>query len=362
MFEGKSTLRRIINLLLISQLIWLNLTAQTEPAGYDSESQMTDTLGFFEKEEPLQLSIKFDFDSIFSDKSESSEYQSAEVAYTDDQGKTVTLSADIRTRGSFRLDPANCNFPPLKMRIRGKQRQGTVFQGISELKMVTHCQDDQEVYEQYLLQEYLIYRVFNILTDYSFRVRLVKVNYIDTGEPGRQLDKYAFFLEDKDDLAERLEGNILDISIAYPLGVDQDQYSLVSFFEFMIMNSDWSLPIVHNVEVLSTDYFKPPYAIPYDFDWAKIIDIPYVVPGIGIRTEEGRVRVFKGSCRSRKDFRKIIEIYNQHRLDIYRLYLGFEPLDNLYKQQTYSDYNNFYNLINDRELFRLNIREECDKH
>jgi len=362
MTEGKITRLRLFYLLLMFQVIWLDLAGQSVPAGDDSASVTTDTLDFFEKEDLLQLSIKFDFDLIFGDKSESPEYQPAEIIYIDDRDTTVILSANIRTRGSFRLDPANCNFPPLKLRLRGKQSKGTIFQGVKELKMVTHCQDELEVYEQYLLQEYLIYRVFNVLTDYSFRVRLVRVNYIDTGELGRKLEKYAFFLEDKDDLAERLKGNILDVSVADPFGVDQDQYSLVSFFEFMIMNSDWSLPIVHNVEILSTDYFKPPYTIPYDFDWSKIIDIPYVVPGIGVRTEEGRVRVYKGSCHSRKDFNRIIEIYNRHRLDIYRLYLGFEPLDNRYKQQTYADYNDFYNLINDRELFRMNIKKECNKH
>jgi len=332
MTEGKITRLRLFYLLLMFQVIWLDLAGQSVPAGDDSASVTTDTLDFFEKEDLLQLSIKFDFDLIFGDKSESPEYQPAEIIYIDDRDTTVILSANIRTRGSFRLDPANCNFPPLKLRLRGKQSKGTIF------------------------------RVFNVLTDYSFRVRLVRVNYIDTGELGRKLEKYAFFLEDKDDLAERLKGNILDVSVADPFGVDQDQYSLVSFFEFMIMNSDWSLPIVHNVEILSTDYFKPPYTIPYDFDWSKIIDIPYVVPGIGVRTEEGRVRVYKGSCHSRKDFNRIIEIYNRHRLDIYRLYLGFEPLDNRYKQQTYADYNDFYNLINDRELFRMNIKKECNKH
>ena len=313
-------------------------------------------------EDLLELTVAFDFELIFADKSESPEYQTAEISYRGQQDSIVKVSAEVRTRGSFRLDPANCNFPPLKLRLRGKNSKGTIFQGINELKMVTHCQDELEVYEHYLLQEYLFYRVFNILSDYSFRVRLCRVKYIDTGGSGRMLEKYAFFVEDKDDLAERLNGNILDVNIADPMGVDQDQYSLVSFFEFMIMNSDWSLPIMHNVEILSTDYFKPPYSIPYDFDWSKITDIPYMLPGVGNRSDESRVRTYKGTCRSRKDFNRIIEIFNQHRLDIYRLYLGFEPLDNRYKQQTYSDYNDFYKLINDKELFRLNIKKECNKY
>ena len=315
--------------------------------------------GFFSVSEILDLTLEFDFEGVFGDHDEDPEYRNVVVSYRNGSGETVSLQAGIRTRGSFRLDPVNCDFPPLKLKFVKDHREGTVFSDVRELKMVTHCRTDESDFEQYELQEYLIYRIFNVLSDISFRVRLIRVHYVDSGTAGSDIEKYAFFIEDKGDLEDRLEGKILDVSIAEPAGVDQDQFSLVSFFEYMIVNSDWSLPIVHNVVIFSTNYFNPPYPIPYDFDWAGIISVPYHVPGIGIRSEGEFIREYKGACRSRKDFTRIIDTFNNKRLEIYNLYIGFDPLEDKFKEETFRDLNEFYDIINDPRKFRKNIKSEC---
>jgi len=322
----------------------------------------TKSQGLFADDKLLELQLVFDFDSVFRDIGQSPSYHKASLAYNNEKGEDVSLHIEVRTRGSFRKDTVNCDFPPLKLRFDREESEHSLFQGMKTIDMVTHCQNEQDEYEQYLLQEYLIYRTYNILTDMSFRVRLLRVTYTDSKMTGRTIRKFAFFIEDRDAMAARNKGKILDISIANPSRINQDQYTLVSFFEYMIINSDWSLPIMHNIEVISTDYFETPYPVPYDFDWSAIINIPYQVPGIGNKANELKVREFKGACRTNKDFHRIIDLYNEKRIDIYQLYLKFKYLDDSYKQLIFKDYNDFYSIINDRERFRSCIRENCDKY
>jgi hypothetical protein len=336
--------------------------AAAEVIQQPAQDSLKQQAALFTDTDLVEMKLAFNFDSVLKDVDEIRMYQNALLSYRNAAGEQVQMEVGIRTRGSFRKDSVNCNFPPLKIKFNTLESKNTLFEGLKTIDMVTHCQTESKEFEQYLLQEYLIYRTFNILTEMSFRVRLLKVAYTDTGSGGKVIEKFGFFLEDRDDMAERNHANILDISIANPAKVDQDQFTLVSFFEYMIINTDWSLPIMHNVEVMSTDYFEAPYPVPYDFDWSAVINIPYQVPGIGNKAEAPRVREFKGACRSNKDFRTIIGLYNEKRPEIYNLYLEFEYLDDYYKQLTLRDFNDFYDVLNDRELFRSNIREHCTRY
>jgi hypothetical protein len=346
--------------------IWIILSVKSNQIAsgqlIEAEKDTLSNHGLFITSALLELKLDFDFDSVFSDIGDFPSYHKAILTYTDSLSHQVRLNIEIRTRGSFRKESVNCNFPPLRLRFTKEESVNTIFQGLKTVDMVTHCQNDLKEYEQYLLQEYLIYRCFNILTEMSFRVRLLRVTYSDTQTEGRTIEKFSFLIEDRDAMAERNSGTILNTSIANPARVDQDQFTLVSFFEYMIINSDWSLPIMHNIEVISTDYFEAPYPVPYDFDWSAVINIPYMVPGIGNKAEELKVREYKGACRSNKEFREIVDLYNEKRMEIYQLYLDFEQLEDSYKQLIFIDYNDFYSIINDRELFRSSIREHCIKY
>ena len=60
--------------------------------------------------------------------------------------------------------------------------------------MVTHCKSNDR-YEQYYMLEMLAYRIYNVLTDYSFRVRPLEVTYFQTGfeDQGEEKSGFSFF-------------------------------------------------------------------------------------------------------------------------------------------------------------------------
>ena len=120
---------------------------------------------------------------------------------------------------------------------------------IKKMKLVTHC-DPGGITDEYVIREYLVYKLFNALTDTSFRVRLLKVNYIDTEGNKKTISKYGIFIEPVDLLAKRTNSTVvktasLNHSHIIPYVMDR-----LSIFNYMVTCWDWSIPGQHNVAVI----------------------------------------------------------------------------------------------------------------
>ena len=70
---------------------------------------------------------------------------------------------------------------------------------------MTHCRPNDE---PLILQEFLVYRSYNLLTDLSLQARLARIEYRDTQKPDLVEAFWGFFLEDEDDMAKRNNGKL----------------------------------------------------------------------------------------------------------------------------------------------------------
>jgi len=344
----------------ITIMLWL-LLLNGYMAFSGSSPQDTTALitGLFDDENYLEIRIVTDIDTLLRDKSENPSYHKSRLSYKNSDSTWSSLDADIRVRGNFRKQSENCDFPPLKLRIDKKNRTNTIFENTRELKVVTHCQSDLPEYEQYVIQEYLIYRMYSILSDISYNTRLLKVTYIDKNDPELTFKKFAFFLEDPDVMEERLNGQMLNLQTVDPDEIDRDYYLIISFFHYLIINTDWSLPILHNIDLFSLDYFKPPIPIPFDFDWSGLINIPYKVPtvaGMQVRVPE---RIYKGPCLKKKDIKKIKQLFQEKKTQLFDVYIDCPFLDEKYKTETLQNLQIFYQILDDKYIFDNTFVEQC---
>ncbi len=55
--------------------------------------------------------------------------------------------------------------------------------------------------------------------------------------------------------------------------------TLMSVFQYMIGNTDWSVWALHNVVLLKADSTALPIVVPFDFDWCGIVNAPYAASG-----------------------------------------------------------------------------------
>src|SRR5262249_22939822 len=160
-----------------------------------------EALPLFATNDALAVTLAADFKMVNKDHDQNSTKRyDGEVRFAQPDGKIDVLPVKLSARGHLRRMARTCDFVPLRLEFPKDKLKGTVFQGQSALKLVVQCNNGGE-FEQYLLREYLAYRVFNLMTPRSFRARLAKVSYVDTSNTKTPPTRYGMFLEDDGDVA-----------------------------------------------------------------------------------------------------------------------------------------------------------------
>ncbi len=299
----------------------------------------------FDSHKPVHLFFAADMMPLIRDVGNDPGYHPATITYFDNDSIPVSIPLKARTRGNFRSDRQNCNFPPLKLNFNSSA-DNTLFGGQDKIKIVTHCQNRRNRYEQYLVQEYLAYRIYNILTDYSFQVRLANVKYIDTGGNKKTIEKRCFFIENKKEMAKRCGGKILKKKKIHQEWCDKRYITLFCVYQYLIGNTDWSVPALHNVILIKLPFQKEPIPVPYDLDWAGIVGSSYAKPSPNLPISSVSERLFRGYMRKAKEYEWIIKLFNEKKEEIYNLYKKCPHLSKRSKRLTLKYIDEFYQVIN----------------
>lgn len=279
-----------------------------------------------------------------------------------DTGEAVTLDIGIRTRGRFRHDRTTCPFAPLRLNFR--KTKGTLLAKSDKIKLVTHCRKASKRYEQAVLKEYIAYRILNTLTDWSFRVRLLRVRYLESSD-GREVDTtYAFLIEHDSQLAKRIGMKVDDAESTTIAALDSAHTNIVSVFQFLIGNTDFS-PIkgmpgeacCHNHVLLKNDDTQ--ISVPYDFDVSGIVAPPHARPNPRFKLASVKQRLYRGRCANNEHLDATLEIFRDRREAIYGLIAGLDGMTNFEKKRTAGYINDFYKVIDTPRFLQRDIVKDC---
>ena len=229
---------------------------------------------------------------------------------------------------------------------------------IDKIKMVTHCNSGNE---EYLFKEYLVYKLYNVLTDYSFKVRLVKVDYISTAKNQKIIRSYAFLIEPLDMLAERTRSLPIESLTLAQQSIIPEMMDRVNIFSYMIGNTDWSIGGQHNVKILSVispDHPGLGGIVPYDFDYAGLVNTHYALPTEGLGLESVRQRRFLGYCRSVEQYTEALIEFKDNKAEFYRIINNFSYLNQKEKKYMISYLDEFYTALEKGFLISA-LRREC---
>jgi hypothetical protein len=279
------------------------------------------------------------------------------MSYKADDGNQVTIPLQARTRGIWRLKM--CDFPPLRLNFKSGMTKGTIFHKLDKPKLVSYCQDNDS-YEQYILQEYQLYRIYSLLTPMSHHVRLLKFVYADSGSGKIRARRYGFIMEEPGAMGARLGGKILEQKGAQPRDLDPFQDALFGVFQYFIGNTDFSIGGLHNVELFfSSDGVASPVA--YDFDFAGAVNARYAVPDQTLNLPSVRQRLFRGYCTNAQEYAKVFALFNEKKSQIYALYSDTvgKLLDHGTVRETLRYFDEFYETINDHRSAKGRIVESC---
>ncbi len=290
-------------LFLISSM--LNAQASESDPAVDTLQLMYEEL--FNREEPLKLTLKSDFKTIRKSRTKDFYIPGDMTCYLDDSLQVV-CPVRLKARGIYRRK--NCAMPPMWLNIRNSGIETEELSGIRRIKMVNICRSGGH-YSDYLLREYLVYKIYNLVTPYSFRVRLIDLKMIDTGKEDRETQGWAFLIEPDEMMARRLQAwEIISDELAMRT-VNQEAMDILAMFQYMIGNPDFSVTGRHNLKILDTgttgdasDYIP----VPYDFDFTGFVNAIYATPNAKYELGSVKERVFVGPCRDRVSYEKAIAV------------------------------------------------------
>ena len=299
---------------------------------------------FFAEESMLSATLVSPMNKFLSNKSTKGvENFPARFSIKFPEGEEVSEQILVELRGHNRRE--NCYFPPLKLIFKKKDSSKSVLSPLKSLKLVSGCRNNS-VYSQYVLKEFIAYKIYNQLTDKSFRVRLLDLNYVDTLNK-KAFKNYAFLLEDVKEMAKR--NDCRDWAEGRPNTeyTDRKQMLLVAMFEYMIGNTDWSVPVRHNIRTirLKNDSLASPFSVPYDFDYAGLVNTDYAIPDPMLNTETVLQRVYRGYPRTMDELNEVIALFNSKKETIYALINNFTLLEPRVKKEMIAFLEEFYETI-----------------
>jgi hypothetical protein len=252
-------------------------------------------------------------------------------------------------------------FAPIELNFKRTDFGYADLDSISKLKLVTQC-GSGKINEEYLLKEYLAYKLYSVLTDTSFRVRLLTINYIDTEKKRKPIRHYGIFIEPVEMLADRTNTIQINTPNLTQKNIIPRIMDRMAIFNYMIGNYDWSIPGQHNVKVLKPGIFDPTglaIAVPYDFDWTGLVDPSYAIPVEETGLESVRERLFTGICRRREVFLKDLETFSLKKEEFYKVANEFPYLNKSLKKEITTYLDGFFDQLAGRNIVIEDLMNSC---
>ena len=339
----------------------INPTLQDTFQNIATLSEVTETvpdIDFFGNDEPLKITLKYDITSFIKEKHKG-EYLDAELTVNYKDIPPVVKNIRLKARGNFRR--GQCIFPPIYMNFKTDPIKNAELEDIRKIKIVTHCSHSKNS-TSYLLKEYLAYKLYNSLSDISFRVRLLDITYIDTGKKQKNYREFGFIIEPIELVAKRNESVIIDPAFVRGNNIIEESADVVALFEYMIGNTDWRFKTGHNMKYIKSlkEVTTKVTAVPYDFDFSGFVDAYYSFPQEWTSLKDVRSREYLGYCRERNnDYLYAINLFLNKKEEIMGTIQMFEYLDDKEKKVLEKYIDGFYTDLNRPERFISQLKAQC---
>ncbi len=292
----------------------------------------------FDSEQTLDISLSGDVRALLNDRGDDPQYHNF-ILYAQD----YHIPVKVKTRGHFRKMPANCKYPPLLLNFDKTVTPHSIFFGQDKLKLVTPCQGDE-----YVVNEYLVYKLYHLISTKSFRTRPLSLTLNDTIKNKTSESLFAFVIEEEEQMAIRNQSITRAVQGLRPESTQQEDFLKMAVFQYMIGNTDWSVQYQQNIKLIAADSSSLPTAVPYDFDHAGIVRAPYAKPAPELQMRSTLQRRYRGYCMpDMTQFAQIFTVFNELKENFYAIYNSNALLSSAYKKLTLKYLDDFYETIND---------------
>jgi hypothetical protein len=318
------------------------------------------TFNFFASDEPLNMTLRLNLGEFMKTRKQPDFVPAVmQVSFNDRIQDTVDVK--IKARGFMRLN--YCHFPPMLLKFCDKQAliNGQHVKGT--MKMVIPCMPYVK-FEDYVLKEFLIYKLYNNVTPYSLRTRLIRIRLEDTGKEGKSYDAYGFLIENLEEMAERNHAVVVKNKNLCQRNMETEQMNRVAVFNYMIGNTDWAVPTLHNIKVLKSLDLNSDKGIPvpYDFDYAGLVDAQYAAPATALPIQDVTERFFLGVCENNVSLDTVAEEFVQLKSRILGTIENFPYMNDRNRKSAYTYIDNFYRTYRNEGSLVHTLTRTCKQY
>lgn len=325
---------------------------------------------FADQAAPLRITLTAPFPALEREAKTSLKPVPATLTLTDQSGATQSFPIQVRPRGISRRK-VYCAFPPIYLMFDKAAMKASLFHGQHHLKLVTYCHTGAD-YEQRIMLEYLVYKLYNLITPMSLKARAAEVTYRSSpSDPG--ITRFGFLIEDVNKAAERNGGEVLNgPSHMVSLGqLDAHATTRATLLEYMVGNLDWeflaSAPgekCCHNSRLVAAPGATPATArnvapLPYDFDFTGFVNPPYAGPPEGIPIDSLTQRFFRGYCALSGEIPSVAQEYLAHRADMMALIDNQPGLNASFREKADRFLDGFFAVLNDPARMQSQLIRHC---
>jgi len=243
-----------------------------------------------------------------------------------------------------------CFYKPLKLKFKKKDLDSLGYtKKFNDFKLVPHCKSGK-FGDQNLVKEYLMYKMYETLTNKGFGTQLARITYNDCRGKKKSVTHMAFLIEEMNELTARLEGEDCECKLNNPAIVNQDQYNLMTVFQFMIGNTDWWFKNQHNLKIVRPFNGDKPFVVPYDFDYAGLVGTSYSVPNDKLPIENVHQRYFMGHSKKKSSYTEVIQLFMDKKQELYAIVNDNPYLDKKEKPTMIKYMDEFYEILDNPRL------------
>ncbi|NNC70141.1 MAG: hypothetical protein HKN90_04880, partial [Flavobacteriaceae bacterium] len=270
---------------------------------------------------PIELSYSIKY---LKKNTNDSTYIQAELSYIDSSALKKTIPVELRARGKYRR--RNCYFTPLKLKVKKADAKETLFEGNKKLKMVLPCLKQNSANDN-VVEEWLAYKLYEEISPYHFKTRLVSINFNEIKNKKNQNHQLkGILIEDDKKLASRHGAKLVKSSI-HPMGQDGITSVQNAFFQYMIGNTDYSTAKQHNEKLMYIE--KKIIPVPYDFDMCGLVDASYAVvsqiSSTPLDIKNVRERMYRGFKRDENILYQVRKEFLENKATFFNIINDFEP-------------------------------------
>lgn len=270
---------------------------------------------------------------------------------------TITIPATVRTRGNMRLQI--CSLPPLKVKFEKSDLAAHQLSPLNELDLVQPCHASEQYY-QYILKEYLAYKLWELVSPAYFRTQLVQIHYTNPDGSDAHDPSYGFLVENTEELVDRLGGRRNKTAVMSHNAVDKLPMLRVALFEYMIGNTDWFIQNRHNLEFVVIPGHPLLVPIPYDFDYSGLVGATYAVHHESLELTSIFSRYYQGWCFTAAEVDKELATFRSQKENILAMPYRIQGLSKRSADQASEFLATFFEIIENPRKLENQILKHCD--